>query len=63
MMSIDFKFIVILNINGVDYRCIIFGISKSEAIHIFKNHDLSEKKNWIIIRYTKFNFFSCYKNE
>ena len=36
--------IAILNINGVDYRSIIFGISKSAAIDVFKNFDFSEKK-------------------
>ena len=29
--------IVILNIHGTDYRCIISGISKSEAINLMQN--------------------------
>ena len=33
--------IAILNINGVDYRSIITGISKSEAINSMQNIDLS----------------------
>ena len=33
----------ILNINGIDYRCIIFRISKSEAKNLLRNADLSEK--------------------
>ena len=35
MMSIDINSIAILNIHGVDYGCIITGISKSEAINLF----------------------------
>ena len=33
MMSMNFSDIAILNINGTDYRCIIIGISKSQAIN------------------------------
>ena len=33
-MSIDLDTTVILDINGIDYRCIIFGNSKSEAINL-----------------------------
>ena len=36
MMSIDLNSIVILNIHGVDYFYIIFGIIKIEAINLFK---------------------------
>ena len=32
----------ILNIKGVDYCCIISGISKSEAINLMQNIDLTE---------------------
>ena len=39
----NFSEIVILNIKGADYRCIISGISKSEAIHLQHNTNLSEK--------------------
>ena len=34
----------ILNINGADYRCIINGISKSDAVNLLKNADLTEKR-------------------
>ena len=37
MTPIDIKSIVILNIHGVNYHCIINGISKSEAINVAKN--------------------------
>ena len=42
MMSLDFNNVAILNIYGFDYRCIICGISKSEAIILLKNSDLSD---------------------
>ena len=35
--------IVILDIKGTDYRCIISGISKSEAINLLQNIGLTEK--------------------
>ena len=34
----------ILNIYGIDHRCIIKRISKSDALNSLKNADLSEKK-------------------
>ena len=43
MISINLNNIVILSICGVDYRCIIKGISKSGALNLFENADLSEK--------------------
>ena len=42
MISINIDSIPILNIHGVDCRCIIFGISKSGAIDFLKNTGLSE---------------------
>ena len=33
----------ILNIKGADYCCIISGISKSEAINLMQNIDLTKK--------------------
>ena len=35
--------IAVLNTFGVDFRCIIAGNSKSEAVNIFKKSDISEK--------------------
>ena len=31
-------------IQGVDYRCIINGISKSDAAHVLQNADLTEER-------------------
>ena len=36
MMSLNLSDIAILNIKSTDYRCIISGISKSEAINLCK---------------------------
>ena len=43
MMFINLDDIAILNIHGVDYRCNITGISKSEAESLLQNADLSQK--------------------
>ena len=42
-MSINFSDIAILNNNGSDYCCIISRISKSEAINLMQNTDLTKK--------------------
>ena len=43
MMSVNLSNIAILNINGADYRYIISGISRSDAINVMQNIDLTEK--------------------
>ena len=43
MMSKNLSDIAILNIKGVDYCCIISGISKSEVINLMQNADLTKK--------------------
>ena len=45
MMSLVINDIAILNIHGADLCCIINGISKSEAINLPQNSDLSRKWN------------------
>ena len=42
-MSMNLSDNAILNINAFDYRCIISGISKNEAINVEQNIDLTEK--------------------
>ena len=42
-MSINLSDIAILNIQDIDYRCIINGISKNEAINSLQDADLAEK--------------------
>ena len=48
MMPMNLSDISILNIKGSDHRCIISGISKSEAINLMQNIDLTKKKRNII---------------
>ena len=45
MMSIGTYSIAILYIHGVDFHCIITGITKSDVIKLLKKIDLSEKKD------------------
>ena len=47
MVSISLSNIAIINIKGADYRCIINGISKSEAMKLMQNIDLTEKRKTI----------------
>ena len=48
----------ILKIKNTDYRCIITGISKSEAINLMQNIDLTEKSKTL---YKKINKIKSYK--
>ena len=49
MMSMNLSDIAILNIKSVDYCCIISVISKSVAINLMQNINLTEKK-WNFIK-------------
>ena len=42
-MSMNLSDIAILNITSADYHCIISRISKSEAIKVMQNNDLTKK--------------------
>ena len=42
-MIYELKNIAILNVKGVDYRCILWGISKKEAVNILNNSVLEDK--------------------
>ena len=48
MMSLNHNNIAILNIKGSDCPCIISLMSKSEAIDLLQNANLTEKKENII---------------
>ena len=37
MTACELKKIVILNVKDADYRCILWGISKNEAVNILNN--------------------------
>ena len=43
VMSMKFNITALSNIDSVDYRCIINGISKREAVDLLQNVDLSKK--------------------
>ena len=43
MVSMKFSNIAVLNIHGVDYRCIVTVISKSEAANLPHKVDLNKK--------------------
>ena len=47
MMSMNLSDIVILNIKGTDYNCIINRTNKNEAINLMQNINLT-KKNWTL---------------
>ena len=43
IISMNLSDIAILNVKGFDYRCIISGISKNEAINLVQNAGLTGK--------------------
>ena len=49
MMSMNISNIAILNIHRTDFRCIISGISKSEAINLLQKADFNEKSGTLKI--------------
>ena len=53
MMSMNLTDIAVLNTKGADYGSIISGISKSEAIKLLQNIDLTEKSGTLFERIYK----------
>ena len=43
MTAYDLKNIAILNVKGVDFRCILWGISRNEAVNRLNNSVLEDK--------------------
>ena len=43
MTAYELKNVAILNAKGVDYRCILWAISKIKAVHDLNNSVLEEK--------------------
>ena len=43
MMVFDLNDFMILNIKGIDYRCYVFNMSKSDAINLLNNSLLDNK--------------------
>ena len=44
MVVYDLKYFIILNIKGVDCRCYVFNMSKSDAINLLNNSVLDNKE-------------------
>ena len=49
MMSLNINHIIIFNIIGIGYRCIIVGTSKSEDINLLRNTYVSENSHYIYV--------------
>ena len=43
MLCLNLSNIAIISVKGVDYRCFIHDISKSNAIHLLKNSALFDR--------------------
>lgn len=43
MMAYKFENLAILNIKGIDYRCVIWSMSKSDAINRLNKSELDDK--------------------
>ena len=54
MMPINLSDTAILNIKGSDYRCIVSLISRTKAINLMQNADLTEKKVEHYKKYTTY---------
>ena len=43
MTAYELKNFAILNVKGIDYRCILWGISKTKAVNILNNSVFEDK--------------------
>ena len=43
MTAYELKNIVVLNVKGVDFRCILWGITRDEAVNMVNNSVLEDK--------------------
>ena len=43
MMACELKNIAIVNVKGVDYRCVLWNITKNDAINMLGNSKLDDK--------------------
>ena len=43
MTAYELKIIVVLNVKGVDFRCILWGITRDEAVNRVNNSVLEDK--------------------
>ena len=52
MTAYELKNIAILNVKGVDFRCILWGISRDEAVNKLNSSVLEDKVSyqWILVQ-------------
>ena len=52
MTAYELKNIAILNVKGVDFRCILWGVSRDEAVNRLNNSVLEDKSvlKWILVQ-------------
>ena len=48
MMAYELENIVILNVNGVNYRCVLWNITKNNSINRLNNSKLDDKGTLLI---------------
>ena len=46
MTAYDLKNIVILSVGGIDFRCVLWGISRDEAVNRLNNSVLEDKVSY-----------------
>ena len=51
MTAYELKNIAIMNVIGVDFRCILWGISKNEAVNRLNNSVLEDKTIKVFYKY------------
>ena len=52
MMTYGLQSITILNVNGVDYRCVLWNMTRNDAINMLSNSKLDSKGTlgvWILV--------------
>ena len=52
MMTYGLQSIAILNVNGVDYRCVLWNMTRNDAINMLSNSKLDSKGTlgvWILV--------------
>ena len=45
MMCLNISDIAVITVKNVDYRCIMYNINKSEAIHLLENSVLKDREH------------------
>ena len=45
MMAYEFKTIAIMNVKGIDYRCLILNMTRNDAIDRLNNSEIDAKES------------------